>query len=319
MNRDIIKEIENVDKKINNLKKDLNNIVECDKIIYNLIYEKADEKENIERLKSICDFSFNYLYNYKMRLGIMYLTGIGVKQDIDLAEKYLLEDGNTIMSDIALGYIYFNEKFNRQDYIKACKYFSRPVKAGYIKDVIFYYNLCEKAQGTKYNVQYACSILKGVLDTNKEACFKYAVAIKRGMIEDTVDVEKLLKEAVDANINGALYEYVDTLKGKYGITKEVVRLLEDDVKNVNINSMYELATIYANNKEYYNIEKAISLYEKCIEKSHPYSMLELGKIYSNEKYGKLDIKKAKEYFNSAIKNGVLVAEMELMKLEKRYE
>ena len=262
------------------------------------------------------NLSQTILPNYFYRLGTLYLNGIGVESNIDLAEEYLLKSENSGMeADLSLSTLYYLQKYNKVNLEKACMYLEKLVKIDYFKDVIFYYNLCSMVNNEIYNQKSACKFLKKHLKSNPRACYIYAVCIKRGVIDDQkCNVEELLKYAVNSNIDGAVYEYVDTLKQKGNVDNNyLISLLESNITDVN--SMYELACMYESS----DIDKAIELLKKCIEKSSLVSMLELGKIYSDKKYNKFDLELAKYYLNMAKANGMIIADIELMKLKKKYE
>ncbi len=308
---DFLNEMKNIDLKVEKIRDGIDSIVKEESNFYNLIFE---ENEKDVALKNILN---NFSYNAHYRLGTLYLLGIGVEQNTDLAEKYLLEvyNNNAVFST-NLAVLYYLPKYNKYNLKNVCKYLELPLKVKYFRDAVLYYKLCEQVNDNYYNPKLACSFLKDKLKLNKGAAFYYAVCMKRGIINDeNENVEELLEGAVNNNVPGAILEYVDTLKQNMSEenNKKIIELLE---KSNDVKSMYELASMYLKDK-YLDVDKAISLYEKCAKNSYPIAMLELGKIYSNKKYNRVDIQKAKEYLEMAVKNGIVMAEIELMKLNKK--
>lgn len=306
---DIENKIKDLDLKVNQTRDYLENLIDIDDKFYKAIC--FNEKIDLENLKVLP----NNEYTYFLKLGVMYFSGTYVKKDLEKAEKYFLKIADkNILVEFALGNMYLTPNFKNYNLELACKYLLPSLKCEYFDGELMYYDLCKKVNNEKYNEKFACKLLKKKIPSDPKACFIYADCLKRNIIQDDkVDIENLLKIAMDNNIENSLYEYVSYVSEKYGVDDNIINLLK---KSKDIKCMFFLASIYKNDKKYFNIDEAIKLYEICASENKIEAYYELARIYLDEKYKIKDKNKAISYLKKASENGLLIAELELIKQEK---
>lgn len=251
--------------------------VDIDYDISNQYYMEA-----LDSFKSILigcnnDFKEKYL---SYRIGKMYHYGLGIEQDYEEAYNRYLDSGDSPYAQYGLGILYFEGLGIDKDEDRAIELF----KAASKKNPYAAYKL-----GDIYSKE-----------GDNESAQKYY----KGAFEKF----KKLEDEGDDNLKykiGVMY-----LKG-LGVPEnlsEAINYFKESMDFGNPYAAYRISRIYLESEEVTeeDLNKAIELLEKAAYKGkNVMAKYALGEIYSNEKYGRIDMKKAVDILKeAAIENNI---------------
>ena len=233
----------------------------------------------------------------KLRIGLMYLHGIGGNRNVDMGLKYLEDaaDHGDFLAQNELGLIYISDNFRYKDQNRAFHFFQKSAEQGF---PIAQYNLAisyENGRGIEKDVYKAAFwFMKSAQGGDKHAQKKLAALYLHG-----IGVEKNLKEGLKWLTESAMQGLVESqvslsfihMYGKFGVTKDAYKAFiwssiaaeSDDMRAVKLNRFAK------NELDEENLGKAeieiLTLRQKIAGK--------LNQLSSDDEYQEFDINKIK--------------------------
>lgn len=280
----------------------------CEDIISGLYSDDMWEKQDYNQTASVfitrADQEEN-IHSQNM-LAHMYNNGLGgLDEDIDKAEKLYTEaatKGN-YYSQANLGVICYE----REDYVTAKTWLEKAASCGVVFAMsylarIYYYGL-----GVPFNTPEAQRLFELAASKGGQVAYSPLSRIYFSKKDNKKGIQ-ILESGVE---NGSSY-CAATLGNfyKHGIIvrkdmKECIRLYEIAVQLEDVDSMYELGTIYYCGKD--NVQKdktrAIALLEAASKLGHVDATIYLGEIYLEDKDGFSDYQKGRELLERVWREG----------------
>lgn len=218
--------------------------------------------------------------NLEYRIGIMYLSGLGIEQNADIGKEYLemsAEAGNTYaMNKLAMIYL---DEGNEEQLPKAIEYLNIAATKGNNS----------MAQYTLGNIYSAENY--GMKDI-QTAINWYSKAEKAGNEFASYKLGKIYLQNED--YNNAI-EHLKLCNNKY--------------------AYYSLSKIYLDKElEVYNLDEGIKYLEMAANEGNEFASYRLGKIYNSDEYGMQDIDKAIYWYEKAENAGNEFASYNLGKI-----
>ncbi|KAK8842043.1 hypothetical protein M9Y10_026261 [Tritrichomonas musculus] len=234
-------------------------------------------------------------------LGIIYINGFGVEEDIAMAKYYfeLAAQQNDPNGLYNLGSIYLNVPVYR-DINKALLYL---IKASELNNPLALFNLgllylndLQDYTKARYYLEKSAELFKNTdAITNLGIIYFNGYGVKKDFYKAKEYLDLAMQQG---NINAVVnlgYFYKDTSNPMYNLSK-AAHFFEQAAKHNHPASFMELATIYEKKHNYKEVAKYL---KKAANIGNQYAIFNLGKLYYEGRGVERDINTAEKYFQKA--------------------